>query len=121
MNTYSYTKNNPINSVDSSGQFAIALPLVFFTGGSQAPWGAITGIAIGITSYVLWSSDNNDCEEDSLEEICKNQYDIDINTCRNVTKRPGKSAGYICYSTAAERFAACLSGRPFPPLDVWNN
>jgi hypothetical protein len=33
----------------------------------------------------------------------------------------GASAGAACHASASERYAACLAGRPIPPLNTWNN
>jgi len=57
-------------------------------------------------------------EEDPCERL---YYQVDIPTCRGVARARGPSAGTRCYAQAAERYAACLSGRPIPPLDTWNN
>jgi hypothetical protein len=27
----------------------------------------------------------------------------------------------VCHASASERYAACLAGRPIPPLNTWNN
>jgi RHS repeat-associated protein len=57
-------------------------------------------------------------EDDPCERL---YYQVDIPTCRGVARARGPSAGTRCYAQAAERYAACLSGRPIPPLDTWNN
>lgn len=57
-------------------------------------------------------------EEDPCERM---YYQVDIPTCRGVARARGPSAGARCYAQAAERYGACLSGRPIPPLDTWNN
>ncbi|HSC19360.1 MAG TPA: RHS repeat-associated core domain-containing protein [Rhizomicrobium sp.] len=48
-------------------------------------------------------------------------YNVDIPTCRQITKDRGKVAGTRCYASASRRYAACLRGEPLPPLDTWNN
>ena len=51
-------------------------------------------------------------------------YNVDTPTCNEISKRRGKQAGQRCHTTASERHAACLSGKPrdqWPPLDTWNN
>jgi RHS repeat-associated protein len=56
------------------------------------------------------------------KEGCDEQYyEIDIPTCRAVSRARGAQAGARCYASAMERYAACLAGRPQPPLDTWNN
>lgn len=50
-------------------------------------------------------------------------YNIDIPTCNGISRSRGKRAGEICRHSAAERYAACLAGRPrskLPPL-TWVN
>lgn len=44
------------------------------------------------------------------EEECREQYERDIFQCKMV----GLPS---CYAQAAERYAACLVGRPIPPLN----
>jgi RHS repeat-associated protein len=57
----------------------------------------------------------------SRDDRCEKQYEIDVSTCNGVSRVRGKAAGARCFATATERYAACLAGRPIPPLDTWNN
>ena|SRR5579883_1805784 len=41
---------------------------------------------------------------------CYEQYDRDLDVCRKNHKRS-------CYAQAAERYAACLAGKPAPPFN----
>ena len=52
---------------------------------------------------------------------CYAKYLIDISTCKAVNRLRGTEAGAKCYSSASERYSACLANRPLPPLNVWNN
>lgn len=55
-------------------------------------------------------------------DSCDEQYyGIDIPTCRAISRARGARAGARCYASASERYGACLSGLPLPPLDTWNN
>lgn len=62
--------------------------------------------------------------EPSRESRCEALYEIDSDTCRQVSKKRSNDAGRRCWASAAERYSACLKGRPvneLPPLDIWNN
>jgi hypothetical protein len=63
--------------------------------------------------------------ESAHEELiakCEKQRDeIDIPTCRQISRARGKAAGRRCYASAMERYSACLKGKSLPPLDTWNN
>ncbi len=57
------------------------------------------------------------CSDDDREDECYEQYyEIDIPTCRGISRRRGKEAAARCYASAAERYAACLAGKPIPRL-----
>jgi hypothetical protein len=47
------------------------------------------------------------------EAICWSQYTVDMLRCQSELRA---SARAICSSQAMERYAACRSGRPIPPL-----
>ncbi len=47
------------------------------------------------------------------EEECERQYDSDMYVCGSLRD---KHEAAICRSSAAERLAACLRGKPLPPL-----
>jgi hypothetical protein len=55
------------------------------------------------------------------DDPCEKQYNIDLATCRGISKRRGPAAASRCYSTAMDRLIACQTNRPLPPLDTWNN
>jgi hypothetical protein len=52
---------------------------------------------------------------------CQDLNRIDTDTCNAITKFRGSAAGRACHASASERLAACLRGRPLPPLNTWNN
>lgn len=60
---------------------------------------------------------NNDEEK----SYCEDLLEIDTSTCNGVTRSRGSVRGAICHASASERYAACLTGKPLPPLAVWNN
>jgi hypothetical protein len=54
-----------------------------------------------------------------LKEPMGTNYRVDPGdgrTCNGVTARLGKEAGACCWRSASERYAACIAGRPQPPL-----
>lgn len=53
------------------------------------------------------------------EEKCGQQYAEDTATCKRVTKKRGARAGAACHASAAQRYGACLAGKPLPPLSWW--
>jgi RHS repeat-associated protein len=52
---------------------------------------------------------------------CDALYKIDMDTCNGIARRRGARAGAICRASASERLAACIAGKPIPPLTTWNN
>lgn len=56
------------------------------------------------------------CPRPSGDDDCDAQYADDGRTCNSVTERLGKEAGARCWRSANERYAACIAGRPEPPL-----
>lgn len=66
-------------------------------------------------------TDNDGGDNDQCEYL---HYEVDIPKCRAIERARGKQAAQRCYTTANERYAACLKGVPLdrlPPLDTWNN
>ena len=51
---------------------------------------------------------------------CYSNYENDTATCRAVGRMRGAQRAQACYLSAAERLSACLSGKPLPPLNIWN-
>lgn len=65
--------------------------------------------AIAIKSApIMLSSDSMSPSPGMLH--CEQQYESDVNTCRQARSR-------ACYAQAAERYSACLSGKPVSPLN----
>jgi RHS repeat-associated protein len=116
---YGYARQSPVRYVDPRGEqtaLARSLPIAGGIALADGPVplfdvfaAAIVGVAI---VYDLCTS-GIDCDHQ--------YYEIDIPTCRGISRSRGKAAAARCYASAAKRYAACLVGEPLPPLDVWNN
>jgi hypothetical protein len=68
--------------------------------------------------------DITDCGSGGDDEICKQLYRIDTDTCNAITRRRGSRAGVICHQSAAQRWSECLRHGPSgvrTPLATWNN
>jgi len=121
LNLYSYASNSPANLTDPMGEQAVAgvceMDLELCNEIGNLISGGIAA-GVGITSQ-LWRSK---CSEDDRKKTCDNMYyNVDIPTCRGIARVRSKQAGQACYASAADRYAACLAGRPIPPLNTWNN
>ena len=130
LNTYLYANANPVKYIDPTGEAAqVCLIPGLCPAIVQVCRAAATRIAqLLALGYIVETIDcdgNNSCSTDETDEDddrCDRQYyDIDIPTCRGVSRNRGKTAGARCFASAAERYAACLAGRPMPPLDTYNN
>jgi hypothetical protein len=77
----------------------------------------------GIPNENRTSARDHDAAGDTTDrqQQCEDLYRIDTDTCRAIARRRGARAGAACYTSASERYAACLAGRPIPPLNTWNN
>ena len=120
---------NPLRYIDPTGEVAFAIPLI--------PIGKflvdVATVTLGLTIVLSESSDDeinsqvspqassDICVEDDKPECDEQYYNVDIPTCRGISRSRGKLAAARCYESAAERYAACLAGLPMPPLDTWNN
>ena len=103
--------------------FSPILPPVFYPGIPEND-----AFVRDVNKIINWLFDDDDDDDDGgddecedREEVCQERYDTDSATCRAIGRKRGKAAAARCYKTAADRYAACLNGRPLPPLDVWNN
>lgn len=64
-----------------------------------------------------WQDMATDEREDALDRLeCERLYQQDTQRCNEVTNIKGSANGAVCYSSAAERYAACLAGKP---QDLW--
>lgn len=70
------------------------------------------------------SESGDETNERPTPEECDHLFwQVDIPTCRGIERMRGKRGAARCYHSAAQRYGACLAGRPIdelPPLDVWN-
>lgn len=90
---------------------ALAIPWLV---GQIPAW--LPGVAAILGLAPILSGDTpNDQDCDNL------LHNVDIPTCRAVTKRRGAAAGQRSYASAMARYAACRRGDPLPPLDTWDN
>ncbi|MEM7171867.1 MAG: RHS repeat-associated core domain-containing protein [Pseudomonadota bacterium] len=120
-NTYGYVGGNPLNRFDPDGQIAIPIiipPIIIggyiicrLSGNCETP----SGLDFGDFGF---GDESDDCEDD---DGCEKMYDIDTSTCNGISRIRGKAFGAKCHASAAERYSACLAGRPIPPLNTWNN
>ncbi len=100
-------------------------------------------VFFGITlsaAYAWWISLSSDEKQKLKEQIqnyseenqdpnpnasrCETLFEIDNDTCRQISKRRGGEAAARCFSSAQNRYSACLRGRSvdeLPPLDIWNH
>jgi RHS repeat-associated protein len=148
LNTYAYVGNNPLMYADPTGESAASLALTAPSAGAggagaggagvagaAAAAGAVVGagavgvgVGLGINKGIEWIFDRplgvliyEMCNEDR-ERRCDHQYyNVDIPTCRAISRARGPGAGKRCYASASQRYAACLRNQPLPPLDTWNN
>lgn len=99
-----------------SAAVAGVLPVAVGAAASDGPLPVgdiVAGIMIlGVATYALLSSRSN-----SRESECDALYEEDSAVCRSLRTRRDRA---ICWETAAERLAACLSRRPRPPLWTGN-
>lgn len=96
---------------------AAAAPAIPWIASQLPGWAAGVAGMLGLTLPL-----GGDAPKD---DNCDHQlYKVDMPTCNAIARRRGKQAGARCRSTAMERYAACLAGKPrdqWPPLDTWNN
>jgi RHS repeat-associated protein len=52
---------------------------------------------------------------------CEKLHKDDTDTCNAISRKRGPVKGQACHASASERYAACLSGQPIPPLNTRNN
>lgn len=54
-----------------------------------------------------------------LQDRCWNRYIEDSKICDQAKEHHGKRAAAVCRNSATARYAACLKGKPLPPLTWW--
>ena len=59
------------------------------------------------------STDISAARRGQSESVCWAQYSLDMLRCDEVLRAPQRA---VCRAQAMERYAACRSGRPIPPL-----
>ncbi len=138
LNLYRYVGGNPLNRTDPNGQTALPLPPPAIP--------IIIGIGVGVciatecwkslnNLICMMASSNDRSGRDILRDLgvsvgkdgdddksdCEELYRIDTDTCNAISRKRGPGRGAACHASAAERYSACLAGKPLPPLNTWNN
>jgi hypothetical protein len=121
---YLYGAQNPLLYFDPLGLFGPAA--LAMAGGAciaadgPAPIGDIVGVPLLIvaggwaaTEVIKdWWDNDDDCQE-CKPDPCDAQYTTDSATCRSLSTERLRA---LCWAKAAERYGACIVGRPVPPL-----
>jgi RHS repeat-associated protein len=130
--TYLYAHGDPISNIDPSGlappgrtgtpTLPSLIPPDIAWPGSPTNTAWAQGMAEQIDSALtdIAAAIHNFCTSDK-EKQCEELLRIDTDTCNAITRRRGARAGAACHESATERYAACLRGKPLPPLNTWNN
>ena len=135
IGSYVYADESPVSLIDSFGLQAFAPPAPPMA--SPVPPPAVPGFPsdpprIRVPEIPSWLSL---CAGSPIlcairylsPEVCRPGPDCeewlrtDTRTCNAITRRRGPEKGAACHASASERYAACLSGEPVPPLNTWNN
>lgn len=120
ISTYAYVLSNPLKYVDPFGLFVCAWGDTTLTCSCKTPTRIAQQncqVAGGIPLHpdLLIDDPPDECDEDD-DGKCEEIYARDTSICRGVSQLQGRRAGAACYASAAERYGACLAGRPLPPL-----
>jgi RHS repeat-associated protein len=132
--TYSYGFQNPLWNVDPDGlappgvtspgpgiPIGIPIPSIAIPGSPEnAAWAHQAAQQIDDILKRTAQAIHDACTDDKKQH-CEELLRIDTDTCNAITRRRGARAGEACHASATERYAACLRGRPLPPLNTWNN
>lgn len=113
---YTYAASAPTMKVDPTGRNVVAIPIAFCLRYPSLCAAIVTsGVNACVQTYKYLAG------KDKRDNCDYQYYEVDIPTCRAIANNRGKAAGARCYASAMERYAACIAGRPMPPLDTWNN
>ena len=130
--TYSYAFQNPEWNIDPDGlappgvtapgiPFAVPIPPIAIPGSPEnRQWSQQAAQKIDDILRRAAKAIHDACTDDKKEH-CEELLRIDTDTCNAITRRRGARAGEACHASATERYAACLRGKPLPPLNTWNN
>ena len=89
--------------------------------GGAAGGSALGGAAGSVVGGFLGNIAGQAMCSDEEGEDCEALLRTDTDTCNGITRVRGARAGAVCHASATQRYAACLSGSPIPPLNTWNN
>lgn len=89
--------------------------------GGAAGGSTLGGAAGSVVGGFLGNIAGQTMCSDEEGEDCEALLRTDTDTCNGITRVRGARAGAVCHASATQRYAACLSGSPIPPLNTWNN
>lgn len=89
--------------------------------GGAAGGSALGGAAGSVVGGFLGNIAGQAMCSDEEGEDCEALLRTDTDTCNGITRVRGARAGAVCHASATQRYAACLSGSPIPPLNTWSN
>jgi uncharacterized protein RhaS with RHS repeats len=128
-NTFGYVGGNSVSRVDPLGLQTPAICLnpvnvescVAAGEISEAQAEVLRRSAKAAAAAAAVAAAKSACKDSDREKRCDDLNRIDTDTCNAITRRRGAAAGAACHASASDRYAACLRGRPLPPLNTWNN